>query len=96
MRQMSQPQNDPDHDLVGEERTEGTVRNQQVGRPTGRGHSRWQSRWKRNMDMGRWVGYQGKRAREEGMCVCGGGVDGQVERPPAVGLGVWDTQAGTL
>lgn len=25
------------------------------------------------MDMGRWVWYQGKRAREEGMCVCVGG-----------------------
>lgn len=37
-RLMSQPENDPGHDLVGEERTEGTVKNQQVGPPTGRSH----------------------------------------------------------
>lgn len=39
-------------------------------------------------------GEEGQGRRD--VCVCVGGVDGQVERPPAVGLGVWDTQAGTL
>lgn len=71
VRRMSQPQNDPGHDLVGEERTEGTVRNQQVGWPTGKGHRLTAGGRADGREI--WTaGVQGTRGRGSGKKGCGG------------------------
>lgn len=58
-RLMSQPENDPGHDLAGEERTEGTVKNQQVGQPTGRGHRLTAGGTADGGEIWTWTGGQG-------------------------------------
>lgn len=52
-------------------------------------HSRWHSRWRRNMDMDRWAGHHLRRSKEDTMW----GEDGRWAGHSR-GLGPWDRLAG--
>lgn len=88
------PENDLGYDLVGEERTEGTVRNQQVGWPTERGNRITAGGTADGVEIWTWAGGQdiiwggGKRKR------WGGGWSGG--QGTSRGLGLCDRQAGTF
>lgn len=87
------PPNDPGHDLVGEERTEGTVRNQQVGQSIGRGHRHTAGGRADGGEIWTWAGGHGTTGGGTGREGCGGNMGrwaGPQQQGGRVGHAGWD------